>query len=136
MAFDLSKYVQLYDGVLLEYIYTNHSSPETFNTLDLPIELMRDSYTGGTYLFNPPAYQSQTGNVRGNSSAAINSTKTRFASLITNRSISYNDVDSNLTPSANLLQTFSPNIDVEYVTIIFLSDMFFTKIIKINVFII
>ena len=117
MAFDLSKYVQLYDGVLLEYIYTNHSSPETFNTLDLPIELMRDSYTGGTYLFNPPAYQSQTGNVRGNSSAAINSTKTRFASLITNRSISYNDVDSNLTPSANLLQTFSPNIDVEYDTI-------------------
>lgn len=117
MAFDLSKYVQLYDGVLLEYIYTNHSSPETFNTLDLPIELMRDSYTGGTYLFNPPAYQSQTGNVRGKSSAAINSTKTRFASLITNRSISYNDVDSNLTPSANLLQTFSPNIDVEYDTI-------------------
>jgi hypothetical protein len=78
---------------------------------------MRDAYTGGTYLFNPPAYQTQTGNVRGTSSAAIDSTKTKFASLITNRSISYNDVDSNLTPSANLLQNFSPNIDIEYDTV-------------------
>lgn len=117
MAFDLSKYVQLYDGVLLEYIYTNHSSPETFSTLDLPIELMRDAYTDGTYLFNPPAYEDTTGNVRGRSAAAIDSTKTKFASLTTKRSISYNDVDPKLTPSIDLLQTFSPNIDIEYDTV-------------------
>lgn len=117
MNFDLSKYVQLYDGVLLEYIYTNHSSPETFNTSDLPIELMRDEYTDGTYLFNPPAFENISGNVRGSSSAAINSTKTKFASLTTKRSISYNDVDPKLTPSTNLLQIFSPNIDIEYDTV-------------------
>jgi hypothetical protein len=115
--FDLSRFIQIYDGILLEYVYTDHSNPESYTTAELPIEMMSDAYTNGRYLFNPPAYESITGNTRKSSSAAIEAGRQRYASLTTAKSITYNDTDPNLTPSNSLEQTFSPALNVEYDTI-------------------
>jgi hypothetical protein len=115
--FDLSRFIQIYDGILLEYVYTDHTTPESYSTSTLPIELMTDAYTSGAYLFNPPASASVTGNTRSYSSAAIEKEKQKYASLTTSKSISYNDTDSNLTPSSQLEQIFSPALNVEYDTI-------------------
>ena len=47
-----SKFLQLSEGILLEYIYTSQSEPTELNTADYPIDIMRDGHTGGSYLFN------------------------------------------------------------------------------------
>lgn len=109
-----SKFIQLSDGILVEYIYTDQSNPTTFNTATYPIEIMRDGHTGGSYLFNTDAVASTMGNYRDISAAAINSTKTQYAYLDTSIGVPYNDYDSDLTDSANLLQNFIPNLDIEY----------------------
>lgn len=109
-----SRFVQIYDGALLEYVYSDPGDPLIYSSTVLPIEIMKDDYTNNTFFFNPPAYDNITGNIRSYSAVPIDSSFTTFASLTTARSISYNDVDSNLTPSDQLLQSFSPTINVVY----------------------
>lgn len=109
-----SKFIQIADGILLEYIYTSQSNPTEFNTATHPIEIMRDGHTGGSYLFNPESVSAEMGNYIDISAAAINKNKTQYAYLDNDIGVPYNDFDPELTNSVNLLQTFSPQQNIAY----------------------
>lgn len=109
-----SKFIQLSEGILVEYVYTDQANPTVFNTAAFPIEILRDGYTGGSYMFNTDSVAATMGNYRDISAVPINSAKTRYVYLDTSVGTPYNDFDPNLTPSVNLLQTFSPNINIQY----------------------
>ncbi len=109
-----SKFIQLSEGILVEYIYTDQADPATFNTATYPIEIMRDGHTGGSYLFNTDSVSSTMGNYRDISAVSITQNKTQYAYLDTSVGVPYNDFDLELTNSTNLLQSFAPNLDVEY----------------------
>lgn len=109
-----SKFIQLSEGILVEYVYTNQANPTVYNTASYPIEIMRDDYTGGSYMFNTDTVSATMGNYRDISAVPINAAKSQYVYLDTSVGTPYNDFDPNLTPSANLLQTFSPNINIEY----------------------
>lgn len=123
-----SKFIQLSDGILLEYIYTSQSTPTEINTTTAPIEIMRDGHTGGSYLFNTEAVSATMGNYRDISVAAINKNKTQYAYLDTDIGVPYNDFDIQLTDSVNLLQTFNPvqNIAYDKIKVHFISGFTFT----------
>lgn len=112
-----SRFVQLTPGILLEYIYTDQSNPTVFNTSAYPIELMQDDYTNSTYMFNTISVESVMGNSRDVSAAALNAGKSKYVYLNTSVGVPYNDFDPKFTPTSGLLQTFSPNIDIEYDTV-------------------
>jgi len=54
------------------------------------------------------------GNYRDISAVSNNANKTQYVSLDTDIGVPYNDFSPELTDSANLLQTFSPQLDVAY----------------------
>lgn len=123
-----SKFIQISDGILIEYIYTSQSNPTEFSTNTHPIEIMRDGHTQGSYLFNTDSVSAEMGNYRDISVAAINENKTQYAYLDTDIGVPYNDFDPELTDSANLLQTFSPpqNIAYDKVRVHFIAGFSFT----------
>jgi hypothetical protein len=100
-----SKFIQLSEGILVEYVYTNQANPTVFNTATFPIEILRDAYTGGSYMFNTDSVAATMGNYRDISAVPINAAKNQYVYLDTSVGVPYNDFDPNLTPSANLLQT-------------------------------
>ena len=61
-----SKFIQISDGILLEYIYTSQANPTELNTATYPIEIMRDGHTQGSYLFNTDSVSAEMGNYRDN----------------------------------------------------------------------
>ena len=109
-----SKFIQLSEGILVEYVYTDQTNPTVFNTASYPIEILRDGYTEGSYMFNTDSVSSVMGNYRDISAVPINEFKSKYVYLNTSVGVPYNDFDPKLTPSSNLLQTFSPNINIEY----------------------
>mgnify|MGYP003629573367 CR=1 FL=1 len=109
-----SRFIQLTPQILVEYIYTDQASPTTYNTSAFPIEIMRDTYTSGSYLFNSDSVSATMGNYRDISVAAINKNRTKYAYLDTDVGVPYNDFDTNLTNTSLLPQTFSPNLDIVY----------------------
>lgn len=109
-----SKFIQLTPQILVEYIYTDQADPTTFNTSSYPIEIMRDEYTDGSYFFNTDSVSSEMGNYRDISAVSITSNNTQYVYLDTDIGVPYNDYDPKLTDSSNLLQAFSPQLDVEY----------------------
>ena len=109
-----SRFIQISPQILIEYIYTDQANPTTFNTATTPIELMRDGHTTGTYFFNTDSVSAIMGNYRDISAASITATNTQYVSLDTSIGVPYNDFDPLLTDSAQLLQTFSPQLDVAY----------------------
>ena len=109
-----SRFIQISEQILIEYVYTSQATPTTFNTASYPIELMRDANTQGTYLFNPESVSAVMGNYQDISAAANNSNKTQFVYLDTDIGVPYNDFSPALTDTADLLQTFSPELDVAY----------------------
>ena len=120
-----SRFIQISEDILIEYVYTSQTAPTTFNTGTYPIELMRDSQTKGTYLFNtnvddspavPQLWTSQ-GNYRDRSAVTNNINRTQYVSLNTSIGVPYNDSVSFLTDTVNLQQTFSPQLDVAYDTV-------------------
>jgi len=123
-----SKFLQIADGILLEYIYTSQSNPTELNTGTYPIEIMRDEHTGGSYLFNTQGVAPEMGNYRDISVAAINKNKTQYAYLDTDIGVPYNDFDPLLTNSADLLQVFSPQQNIAYdkIRVHFISGFSFT----------
>jgi hypothetical protein len=120
-----SRFIQISEGILIEYIYTSQTAPTTFNTGTYPIELMRDTQTKGTYLFNTdvddspaiPQLWTDQGNYRDKSAVTNNINKTQYVSLNTSIGVPYNDSVNFLTDTANLQQTFSPNLNIEYDTV-------------------
>tara|TARA_R100000657_G_C4678512_1_gene125584 strand:- start:947 stop:2314 length:1368 start_codon:yes stop_codon:yes gene_type:complete len=109
-----SRFIQISEQILIEYVYTSQATPTTFNTASFPVELMRDANTGGSYFFNTDSVSATMGNYRDISAVSNNATKTQYVSLDTDVGVPYNDFSPELTDSANLLQTFSPNLDVAY----------------------
>ena len=109
-----SRFIQIYEQILIEYTYTSQATPTTFNTATYPIELMRDTNTKGTYFFNTSSVAPVMGNYRDISAVSNNATNTQYVSLDTDIGVPYNDFSPALTDSADLLQTFSPELDVAY----------------------
>jgi len=109
-----SRFISISEQILIEYTYTSQSTPTTYNTASFPIELMRDGNTSGTYFFNTDSVSAVMGNYRDISAVANNKEKTQYVSLDTDIGVPYNDFSPELTDSANLLQSFSPNLDVAY----------------------
>ncbi len=109
-----SRFIQISEQILIEYVYTSQATPTTFNTASYPVELMRDATTKGTYLFNTDSVSSVLGNYRDISAVSNNETKTQYVSLDTDIGVPYNDFSPALTDSADLLQTFSPELNVAY----------------------
>lgn len=109
-----SKFIQLSEGILVEYVYTDQVDPTIFNTAGYPIEILRNGYTGGSYMFNTDSVSAIMGNYRDISAIPINESQSRYVYLNTSVGVPYNDFDPKLTPSNDLLQTFSPNIGIEY----------------------
>jgi len=109
-----SKFIQISESILIEYVYTDQANPTTFNTATYPIEIMRDGYTNGSYFFNTDSVSSTMGNYRDISAVPTNKEKTQYVYLDTSIGVPYNDYDPELTPTSQLLQTFSPNLNVEY----------------------
>jgi sRNA-binding regulator protein Hfq len=111
---DSSRFLQISDQILVEYIYTDQASPDVFPTDTYPIELMADGHNKGMYLFNTEAVATEMGNYRDISAASVKENDTEYAYLNTDVGVPYNDYDPELTDSVNLLQTFLPILDVEY----------------------
>lgn len=109
-----SRFIQLSPQILVEYVYTDPTNPTIFNTASYPIEIMRDLHTGGSYLFNTIGVAATMGNYRDISAASITPNNTKYAYLNTSVGVPYNDFDPKLTNTANLLQTFSPQLNVQY----------------------
>ena len=86
-----SRFIQLSDQILIEYIYTSQSVPTTFDTGTYPIELMRDANTKGTYFFNTDTVNATMGNDRDGAAVSNNATKTQYVSLNTGGGVPYND---------------------------------------------
>ena len=109
-----SRFIQLSPQILVEYVYTDPTNPTIFNTAGYPIEIMRDLHTGGSYFFNTIGVAATMGNYRDISAASITPNNTKYAYLNTSVGVPYNDFDLKLTPTVNLLQTFSPQLNVQY----------------------
>jgi hypothetical protein len=75
---------------------------------------MRDANTNGTYFFNTDAVSTVMGNYRDISAVSNNANKTQYVYLDTDIGVPYNDFNPALTDSANLLQSFTPQLDVAY----------------------
>jgi len=109
-----SRFIQISEQILIEYVYTSQATPTTYNTASFPIELMRDANTKGSYFFNTDSVSAVMGNYRDISAVANNAAKTQYVYLDTDIGVPYNDFSPELTNSADLLQTFSPELDVAY----------------------
>ena len=109
-----SRFIQISEQILIEYVYTSQATPTTYSTSSYPIELMRDTNTKGTYFFNTDSVSAVMGNYRDISAVSNNTTRTQYVSLDTSIGVPYNDFSPALTDSANLLQTFSPQLNVAY----------------------
>ena len=111
-----SKFIQLSNSILVEYVYIDRTNPgpNTFNTGSFPIEIMQDGYTDGSYFFNDDTVSATMGNQRDISAVPINKDKSQYVYLDTSIGVPYNDFDPEFTPSSQLGQVFSPNIGVEY----------------------
>ena len=112
-----SRFVQLSPGILLEYVYTDQANPDVFNTATYPIELMQDGYTNSTYMFNFISVESTMGNSRDNSAASVSAKNSQYVYLNTSVGVPYNDYDPKFTPTPQLPQTFTPNINIQYDTV-------------------
>tara|TARA_B110000902_G_scaffold30640_1_gene32943 strand:- start:2315 stop:3583 length:1269 start_codon:yes stop_codon:yes gene_type:complete len=75
---------------------------------------MRDTNTNGTYFFNTDTVNATMGNDRDGSAVSNNAARTQYVSLDTSIGVPYNDYSPALTDSVNLLQTFSPQLQVAY----------------------
>lgn len=112
-----SRFLQISPDILLEYVYTDQADPDVFNTSSYPIEIMDNDYTDSSYMFNTDIVFNTLGNKRDISVTSINSDKTEYVYLNSSVGVPYNDIDNNLTSTPNLIETFSPNIGIEYDTI-------------------
>lgn len=108
-----SKFIGISSSVLLEYIYADQSeintlgNPYRLSTTTNPIWKMRNAHDGQDIILNSDANELiqiglplGTGNVRNRSFAYVD--PYRSALLDIDKTIFYNDYDTNLTPTANL----------------------------------
>lgn len=109
-----SRFIQIAEDILIEYIYTDQSNPTIFNTNVVPVEILRNQHNNSSYFFNSDSAFSSIGISRENSAISINSNNTQYVYLNTGVGLPYNDFDPKLTPTIELQQEFSPNIGIKY----------------------
>lgn len=112
-----SRLYQLTNEVLLEYIWGDEE--DQISTAESGVEIMQNAHDGSVSFFNSPSSINVTNNVRRFSAVNLNRSSTRWATLSDTRTLSWNDVDTDLTPTGDLLQSFSPNINIKYDTVRF-----------------
>jgi hypothetical protein len=110
-----SKFLQINPQILVEYIYDDPVSPEVLESDEYKIEILNNAYNSKNYLFNTD--DSGLRNLRDTSAVPINNLESRYVILNKDIPISYNDFDSNLTNTVNLLPSFVPELEVQYDTI-------------------
>ena len=115
MATGNSKFVQLTEYILLEYVYTSLTSPDQASTSVDGFNKIENSYFGTNQILNKNSSTDSTGNVLDRSVVQINNTT--FAHLDIDRINQYLDLDSQLTNVNDLPIVFSPNIPVPYDTV-------------------
>jgi hypothetical protein len=109
-----SRFFHLENNILLEYIYADQGSPESYNTSDRGFNLISNSNLGIKFLVSDDDVELNSLNVRDNSAILIDSTNRKWASLDIDRPLQYQDYDSNITNSNAMSISFSPDVDVVY----------------------
>jgi hypothetical protein len=117
MATGNSRFVQLTDFILLEYIYTSLALPEEINTSVAGFNKIENGYFDNNQILNKNNAVDKTGNVLDRSVVQIDGT--RFAHLDPERVTQYLDTDPMLTNVIDLPIVFTPNIEVPYDTVKF-----------------
>jgi hypothetical protein len=111
-----SKYIQLFPGVLVEYIYTDPMSPLQYSTATKGIVLLNDSYLGTNYLFSNATNATDLGNITSVSAVSLNNLRTSMAYLKPIGTTTYLDYDDGVhfTPYPLVPATFSPAQTITY----------------------
>ena len=112
-----SRYLKISSSVLMEYIYTDPSSPEIITTTAAPWYKMVDGHDGKEYYFNNDNSKLVTGNVRDRALALIDTTLNKFAYLNIDEIRAYNDVDPLLTSTPDLPIGFTASDGIQYDTV-------------------
>lgn len=123
-----SKFVQLSNSVLLEYVYADQSAINTpgnqfrISTSTSPLWLMANGHNSQDIVLNSDSSElihiaspNGTGNVRNRAYAKIDTNK--YALLDIDKIVYYNDYDSELTPTASLPISFTTSQSPVYDTI-------------------
>jgi hypothetical protein len=112
-----SKFLQLDPQILVEYIYSDPSSPDTIETdaNGAKILVLENSYVGANHIFTEDNPYVETGNYRYRSVIPVTSNKSQYAYLTNKNVVNYLDADVNL-PDVNTLlaqESTLPNVPVK-----------------------
>ena len=112
-----SKFLQLDPQVLVEYIYSDPSSPSTIET-DIngaKILVLENTYVGANHIFTEDNPYVETGNYRYRSAIPVTANKSQYAYLTNKNVVNYLDADVNLDSVNELLAQEStlPNVPVK-----------------------
>lgn len=116
-----SRLYQLSNNVLLEYIWadTSTNNEDIISTSTAGIEIMQNLHDNSVSLFNSPSSINITNNIRKFSVVNLNKSATKWATLDDSRTLSWNDIDNNLTSNQDISASFSPQIGITYDTVRF-----------------
>lgn len=112
-----SRYFQVRDEILLEYIYTDQANPDQFSTSENGLLLLQNFDTGVNYLFSEDGLEDDFGNVRDRSAVLLDSEASSYGYLDIDKPFLLNDQLSNLTNSDDLTINFQSNYSVTYDTV-------------------
>lgn len=109
-----SKYIQIDPQILVEYIYTDTTSPEVIQTSTTGnrLLLLNNIYTGTNFLFNEDNPEIVTGNLRNKSSIPIDESRTKYAYLTNKNALNYLDFDTELVSENDLLSDLTGQLNV------------------------
>ena len=108
-----SKYIQIHNGLIVEYRYTSTVNPEEHLPSEYGVEIVKDAQNKINYFFNTPDNLVNTTNVRDYSSIQLDD-KT-FVSLNRDLPLQYLDYDSNLTNLEDVeINDFPPTYTIKY----------------------
>lgn len=109
-----SKYIQIDPQILLEYIYTDTTSPEVIQTSTSGNRLLilDNTYTGSNFVFNEDNPNVETGNFRNRSAIPITHDRSRYAYLTNKNTLNYLDFDSELDSVNDLLNQLTSPLNV------------------------
>lgn len=113
-----SRYFNIDDQFLMEWVYTDIGTPEIIDDTTAPIYLLKNSDTNQQYLYNADGSENQTGNTRDRSAVLISKSESKWAGLNIDLPLSYNNYNANLTNDAGLLTPLIPAVsNIAYDTV-------------------
>lgn len=106
MAISTSRFIQLRDEILVEYIYSAQEPSDFISTTDYPIWMMEETDLNERQLMFDDSKEIETNNVRDLS--VIKQTQYYFTSLDIDVPLPYNDSKASITDTVNLNVNFAP----------------------------